>query len=73
MGPTFFGLTSEHKVEIHKALFNLLYYSNGSFTFHDVYTMPVHLRTFYLKHLESTKKTEAEAIKKAQSKTSSTR
>ena len=63
MGRTFFGLTSEHKVEIHKTLFMLAYYSNGAFTTNDVYHMPVYLRTFYLKQLEEAKTRETEAVK----------
>lgn len=70
MGPTFFGLTSEHKSEIHKLLFTLCYYSNGTFTFQDAYNMPVFLRTFYMKQLEEVKQKETEVMnKKAPSKT----
>jgi hypothetical protein len=63
LGQAFFGLTSEHKVEVHKLLFMLSYYSNGAFTFQDVYNMPVYLRTFYTKQLEDAKTQEAEASK----------
>ena len=63
MGQTFFGLTSEHKVEIHKTLFTLLYYSNGGFTFDQAYNMPIYLRTFYIKQLEEAKLRETEAMK----------
>ena len=67
LGQTFFGLTSEHKLEIHKTLFTLAYYSNGGFTFDQAYNMPVYLRTFYVKQLEETKLREAEAMKPKQS------
>jgi hypothetical protein len=60
LGRTFFGLTSEHKVLIHQAIFTLAYFSNGGFTFEQVYHMPVYLRTFYIKHLEETKQKESE-------------
>lgn len=63
MGRTFFGLTSEHKVEIHKTLFVLSYYSNGAFDFEQAYNMPVYLRNFHMKQLEETKNKEAEAYK----------
>ena len=65
MGSTFFGLTSEHKIEIHKVLFALVYYSNGGFTHSEVYNMPIYLRAFYIKQLEDAKKEEAEAVKSA--------
>ena len=64
MGPTFFGLTSEHKVAIHQSIFTLSYFSNGGFTFEQVYHMPVYLRNFYLKHLEETKQKEADMVQK---------
>ena len=68
MGPTFFGLTSENKVDIHKTLFTMAYYSNGAFNFEQVYNMPVYLRNFYMKQLEETKKREAEQVKQVSSK-----
>jgi hypothetical protein len=65
LGSTFFGLTSEYKLDLHKLLFTLIYYSNGGFTYTEVYNMPVYLRTFYLKQLEEAKKQEADAVKSA--------
>lgn len=64
MGQRFFGLTSEHKVDLHKTLFALVYFSNGAFTFNEVYSMPIYLRNFYIKQLEETKKQETEELKK---------
>ena len=64
-GQRFFGLTSENKVEIHKLVFSLVYSSNGAFTFHDVYSMPVHLRMFYMKELGDQKSREQEAVQQA--------
>lgn len=66
MGQTFFGLTSEHKVDIHKTLFTMAYYSNGAFDFQQVYNMPIYLRTFHMKQLEEAKIKEADAVKSAQ-------
>lgn len=40
------------------------YYSNGAFTFEEVYNMPVYLRTFYMKQLEEAKVKETEEMKK---------
>ncbi len=68
MGQTFFGLTSEHKVDIHKTLFTMAYYSNGAFNFDQVYNMPVYLRNFHLRQLEDVKKKEAEQVKQAQAR-----
>jgi hypothetical protein len=68
LGQTFFGLTSEYKVHLHQNIFSLIYYGNGGFTFDTVYTMPVYLRTFYMKQLEDVKKKEAEMIESATKK-----
>lgn len=68
MGPTFFGLTSENKVDIHKMLFTLAYYSNGAFNFEQAYNMPIYLRNFHMKQLEEAKKKEAEQIKQSMPK-----
>ena len=66
MGRTFFGLTSEHKVQIHKTLFTLAYYSNGAFSFEQAYNMPVYLRNFHMKQLEDAKSKEMDAYKSVQ-------
>ena len=48
----------EHRPAIHEEIFNLLYYSNGSFTFRDVHSLPIYLRKFYLQRLIQEKETE---------------
>ena len=47
----------------------MCYNSQGGFTWRDVYTMPVYLRTFYVKQLIEVKKKEEKHMKKAQSNT----
>jgi len=54
----FFGLQAEYRPHIHEEIFNLLYYSNGSFTFDDAYNLPINLRRYYLKRLIQEKETE---------------
>jgi hypothetical protein len=70
LGLTFFGLTADTKLQIHKTLFSLAYYSNGGFTFEQVYNMPVYLRAFYIKQLEETKLRETELLKPKKTKPS---
>ena len=41
-----FGLQAKDKEVIHSEVFDLCFVVPG-FTFHDVYTMPIHLRKFY--------------------------
>jgi hypothetical protein len=45
----FFGLTPDYKLGLHRELFSLCYYTKGAFTWGDVYSMPIHLRRFYIK------------------------
>jgi len=73
LGLRFFGLTSEHKADIHKVLFALVYYSNGGFTHSEVYNMPVYLRAFYIKQLEDAKTEEADVVKSASKKGNSSK
>jgi hypothetical protein len=50
----------------------MLYYSNGSFNWHDVYFMPIRLREFYWNKLIETKEKEKEANDKIISKSKTT-
>lgn len=63
MGQTFFGLTSEYKLQLHKNIFGLLYYGNGGFSFETLYEMPVYLRNFYIRQFEDVKKKEMDMMK----------
>lgn len=65
MGQTFFGLTSEYKLQVHKLLFTLAYFSEGAFSHTELYNMPIYLRTFYTKQLEEVKEEEQKAMKSA--------
>jgi len=51
---TFFGLRPNHRPLIHSEIFDLIYHSNGGFTFSDVYELPIYLRKFYMKKLKDT-------------------
>ena len=60
----FFGLGLDYKPVLHKQLFEMLYFSQGSFTHTDLYEMPVYLRTFYYRELSKQLKTEKDAMDK---------
>ena len=47
MGQTFFGLNLEYKKDLHKTLVNLSMNVEG-FTYEVWYTMPVHMRNWYI-------------------------
>lgn len=65
MAPTFFGLTPEYKLEVHKAILMTAHYSKGAFSVIDLYQMPVYLRNFYIKEFGELKQREADEVKKA--------
>ena len=75
LGWTFFGLTSKYKVQKQEQIFDLIFHSNGAFTYNEVYHMPVYLRVFYIKRLnkffKDKNKAEQDAMKKAKSKSAS--
>ena len=48
---TFFGLTPKYRVQFQSYIFDLIYHSNGGFSYQDVYHMPVYLRQFYIQKL----------------------
>jgi hypothetical protein len=47
----FFGLNLEYKLGLHQEIFSICYAGKGGFTFNEIYSMPVHLRRYYLKQL----------------------
>jgi len=51
----------EYKAIVHRELF-MLVYKGGSFSYTDVYNMPVHYRRLYLKLLEEALTNEAKAV-----------
>ncbi len=55
----FFGLTPQYKQSVHQTIFLLLYKVPGM-TWTDVYNMPIHLRTFYVKEYKEWKEAENE-------------
>ncbi len=49
-----------------------MYHSKGSFTFKDVYNLPIYLRKFYIKRLTKQYKEENDAIQKQQKQSQKT-
>jgi len=48
---TFFGFKPEDRVTFHENIFNFIWYSEGKFSWDDVYNMPIFLRNFYTKKI----------------------
>lgn len=60
---TFFGLASNHSIQLHSQIFDMCNYGNG-FTMMEVYNMPTHLRRFYYNKLVDTKNKENKEVEK---------
>lgn len=61
-GLTFFILSTDYSIALHQKIFQLIYNSNGGFTWNDVYYMSIKLREFYWNELVRVKKSESEQI-----------
>jgi len=48
---TFFGITLDYKLAIHKKIFWFLYNSQGGFTHSCIYTLPISIRNLYFDEL----------------------
>jgi hypothetical protein len=48
---TFFGLTPEYKLTLHKDIFNMVTYGKGGWDWDTIYNMPIFLRLYYMKLL----------------------
>ena len=61
---TFFGLTPEYKLELHKSIFSLVTYGKGGWTWEAVYhQIPVYLRNFYINEMSKAIQKENEAYR----------
>lgn len=47
----FFGLAPEYKLGLHEEIFSLCYYGKGGFTWEEVYSLPIHLRRYYIQQI----------------------
>jgi len=50
---------------LHETIFQMVYYANGGFNWHDLYFMSTKLRQFYWKELLKVKEEERENIEKS--------
>lgn len=62
---TFFGFKPADRVKFHESIFEILWYSNGRFSWDDLYYMPVFLRRFYIKKINKIIEEENERAQKA--------
>jgi hypothetical protein len=51
LAQTFFGFKPEDRVSLHESLFNLIWAGSGRWDWQTLYTMPVHIRRFWISKL----------------------
>jgi hypothetical protein len=71
LGLAFFTLPINYSVLLHQKIFQMVYYANGGFNWHDLYYMPIKLREFYYRELLKAKDGEKEAMDAATRKSNS--
>jgi hypothetical protein len=50
---TFFGFKPQDRVQLHENIFNLLWHGEGRWDWDTIYNMPIFLRKFYIKRVNS--------------------
>jgi hypothetical protein len=50
---TFFGFKPEDRVRLHENIFNLIWHGDGRWDWDDIYHMPIFLRNFWVKKVNS--------------------
>ena len=50
---TFFGFNPQYRVQLHENIFNLLWHGEGRWDWDTIYNMPIFLRKFYIKRVNS--------------------
>jgi len=63
-GLAFFGLPTNHSIDLHSQIFDMVHYGNG-FTVMELYQMPTRLRMFYYNKLVQAKKKENDEVEKS--------
>jgi hypothetical protein len=50
---TFFGFSTSDRITLHENIFNLIWWGEGRWSWDDVYYMPVHIRQYWIKRVNS--------------------
>jgi len=61
----FLNLSEEYNVQLYDQIFDIVYFSEGAFSFNEVRSWPILLRLHYLTRLEKILKEKADRIQKA--------
>jgi len=61
---TFFGFKPDDRVMLHDSLFNLLWHGAGRWDWQTLYTMPIHIRRFWISKINKMQDEAAAAREK---------
>ena len=73
LGQTFFGFKPEHRPKLHDQLFELLWVGEGRWDWNTLYTMPIFLRTFWIRKLNNIADKRMAMIEKSKQKPSTSK
>lgn len=65
MDENLFGITMEYIESLYNQIFDFVFYSEGAFTFTEVKSWPIWLRTHYINRLSKILKERSEEMRKA--------
>lgn len=71
LGSRFFGLIPEYKFQVYQEIHDLVYHGNGGFIYSEVYQMPIHIRRYHIRKIDTLHKQQKEDMEKAHSNTQS--
>jgi len=69
---TFFGFKPQDRVQLHENIFNLLWHGEGRWDWDTIYNMPIFLRNFYVKRVNSIIQERIERVEQQQKQRSRT-
>lgn len=62
---TFFGLTSEYRVQIFKQIHEIVFHGKGGYDWHTIYNMPIWLRRYTFNEIKEFYEAEAKSSRPA--------
>jgi hypothetical protein len=71
--PTFFGFKPEDRVALHESIFNLIWFGAGRWDWDTIYTMPVHIRRFWISKINKMQDEKLAEIEQQRSKSANTK
>ena len=61
---TFFGFNPSDRIQLHEAIFRLIWFGEGRWDWDTIYNLPIFIRKFYANHVNSILESKADAAEK---------